>query len=316
MKTYLVPDGLGGGRVDAALATMTGLSRAKCVQLIESGGVLLDGVVPKNGTKVVAGSVLEVELPVQQPPVLATPVAGMGILYEDSDIIVVDKPVGVAAHASQNFEGPSVLGALLASGVRLTTSGPQERQGIVHRLDVGTSGAMVVAKSERAYSVLKQAFRDRTVTKVYHALVQGHPDPMSGTVDAPIGRDMRHQWKMGVRANGKHAITHYDVIELMAGASLVEVHLETGRTHQIRVHMSAIRHPCVGDVMYGADPVQAEKLGLVRQWLHAVRLGFNHPTTGEYIECESAYPEDLEHALAIVREGMGSSHERVGSDDR
>ncbi|KTF04828.1 RNA pseudouridine synthase [Trueperella sp. HMSC08B05] len=305
MNTYLVPDGLAGGRVDATLATMTGLSRAKCAELVERGDVLLDGARPKNSTKVGPGSVLEVELPVEEPLVRETPVAGMGVIFEDEDIIVVDKPAGVAAHASQNFEGPNVLGALLASGVRLTTSGPQERQGIVHRLDVGTSGAMVVAKSERAYSGLKHAFRERTVTKVYHALIQGHPDPMSGTVEAPIGRDMRHQWKMGVRADGKHAITHYDVIEAMPGASLVEVHLETGRTHQIRVHMSAIKHPCLGDVMYGADPVQAERLGLERQWLHAVKLGFEHPTTGHYIEFESPYAEDLARALTTVREGYG-----------
>ncbi len=304
MKTYLVPDGLAGGRVDATLATITGLSRAKCAELVEGGQVCLDGARPKNSTRVAAGSVLEVELPGEEPVVRETPVDGMGVIFEDEDIIVVDKPAGVAAHASQNFDGPNVLGALLASGVRLTTSGPQERQGIVHRLDVGTSGAMVVAKSERAYSGLKHAFRERRVKKIYHALVQGLPDPMSGTVDAPIGRDMRHQWKMGIRADGKHAITHYDVVESMAGAALVEVHLETGRTHQIRVHMSAIKHPCLGDVMYGADPVQAEKLGLERQWLHAVRLGFEHPTTGHYIEFESQYPADLEHALEIVREGM------------
>ncbi|WP_394262587.1 RluA family pseudouridine synthase [Trueperella sp.] len=302
MNTYLVPEGLAGGRVDATLATMTGLSRAKCAELVEAGEVLLDGKVPKNSTKVAPGSVLEVRLPAAEPVVVETPVEGMGILYEDADLIVVDKPVGVAAHASQNFEGPNVLGALLAAGVSLTTSGPQERQGIVHRLDVGTSGAMAVAKSELAYSALKQAFRDRTVKKTYHALVQGHPDPMSGTIEAPIGRDMRHQWKMGVRADGKHAVTHYDVIESMAGASLVEVDLETGRTHQIRVHMSAIKHPCVGDVMYGADPVQAEKLGLVRQWLHACRLGFEHPRTGAWVEVCSEYPEDLQQALDQIRD--------------
>ncbi len=304
INTYLVPEGLAGGRVDATLATMTGLSRAKCVELIDAGEVQLNGKAPKNSTKVSAGEVLEVRMPVSEPIVVETPVDGMDILYEDADIIVVDKPVGVAAHASQNFEGPNVLGALLAAGVTLTTSGPQERQGIVHRLDVGTSGAMAVAKSELAYSVLKQAFRDRTVKKIYHALVQGHPDPMSGTIEAPIGRDLRHQWKMGVRSDGKHAITHYDVIESMAGASLVEVDLETGRTHQIRVHMSAIKHPCVGDVMYGADPVQAEKLKLVRQWLHARKLAFAHPRTGKWVEFESQYPEDLQNALDLIREGM------------
>lgn len=306
MNTYLVPSGLSGGRVDATLATMTGLSRAKCAELVEAGEVLLDGKTPKNSTKVVAGSVLEVRFPAAEPVVVETPVEGMSILYEDADIIVVDKPVGVAAHASLNFEGPNVLGALLAAGVTLTTSGPQERKGIVHRLDVGTSGAMVVAKSEVAYSVLKQAFRERTVKKIYHALVHGHPDPMSGTIEAPIGRDMRHQWKMGVRADGKHAVTHYDVIESMAGAALVEVDLETGRTHQIRVHMAAIKHPCVGDVMYGADPMQAERLGLVRQWLHARSLGFAHPRTGEWMEFFSEYPEDLQRALEQTREGVFS----------
>lgn len=303
-STYYVPDGFAGERVDAALAKMTGLSRSRCADLIAQGKVWLNGVVPGKSERIEAHSLVEVELP--EPPSeepQLTPVDGMTILYEDDDIIVVDKPVGVAAHASLNFEGPNVLGALLAAGVRLTTSGPPERKGIVHRLDVGTSGCMAVAKSELAYTMLKRAFRDRTVTKIYHALVQGHPDPSVGTIEAPIGRDMRHQWKMGVRADGKHAITHYDAIEAMAGATLVEVKLETGRTHQIRVHMAAIKHPCVGDDMYGADPVLSEKLGLGRQWLHAVRLGFAHPRTGEYVEFESEYPQDLRSALDAMREG-------------
>lgn len=302
--TYYVPEGFAGARVDAALAKMTGLSRSRCADLIAERKVWLGGVVPGKSDRVEADALLEVDLP--EPPSeepRLTPVDGMTVLYEDDDIIVVDKPVGVAAHASLNFEGPNVLGALLAAGVRLTTSGPPERKGIVHRLDVGTSGCMAVAKSELAYTMLKRAFRDRTVTKIYHALVQGHPDPSVGTIEAPIGRDMRHQWKMGVRADGKHAVTHYDAIEAMAGATLVEVKLETGRTHQIRVHMAAIKHPCVGDDMYGADPVLSAKLGLGRQWLHAVRLGFAHPRTGEYVEFESEYPDDLRSALDAMREG-------------
>ncbi|WP_455952260.1 RluA family pseudouridine synthase [Arcanobacterium haemolyticum] len=305
MNSYFIPDGFAGDRLDAALAKMTGLSRSRIADLIASGDVYLDGVIPGKSDRVNAGAMVMINIPAPASvePEL-TPVEGMGVLYEDDDIIVVDKPVGVAAHASQNFEGPNVLGALLAAGVRLTTSGPQERMGIVHRLDVGTTGAMVVAKSELAYTMLKRAFRDRTVTKIYHALVQGHPDPMNGTVEAPIGRDHRHQWKMGVRADGKHSVTHYDTIEAMAGASLLEVHLETGRTHQIRVHMSALRHPCVGDDMYGADPRLSAKLGLERQWLHAVRLGFDHPRTGHYIEAESAYPADLQHALDTMRDGI------------
>ncbi|MFY9262800.1 MAG: RluA family pseudouridine synthase [Actinomycetaceae bacterium] len=302
---YPVPNGLAGQRVDVAVATMTGLSRSKVADLIAQGKVLLDGQVPGKSDRVAVDNILSVELPPapSTEPEL-TPVENMGVLYEDEDIIVVDKPAGVAAHASQNFEGPNVLGALLASGVRLTTSGPQERMGIVHRLDVGTTGAMAVAKSELAYTMLKRAFRDREVTKIYHALVQGHPDPLSGTIEAPIGRDFRHQWKMGVRADGKHAITHYDTLEAMAGATLVEVNLETGRTHQIRVHMSAIKHPCVGDEMYGADPQLAATLGLERQWLHAVRLGFNHPRTGQYMEVNSEYPPDLLNALNAMRSGV------------
>ena len=300
-RTYFVPDGFAGDRIDAVIARLTGLSRSKAADIVDAGEALLDGVVVGKSAKVKSGSVLDVELP--DPPSSEpelTPV-DMNLLYQDDDLVVVDKPAGVAAHASLNFEGPNVLGALLAAGVTLTTSGPPERKGIVHRLDVGTTGCMVVAKSELAYTRLKRAFKDRTVTKIYHALVQGHPDPMSGTIEAPIGRDHRHQWKMGIREDGKHAVTHYDVIEAMAGASLVEVHLETGRTHQIRVHMAAVKHPCIGDDMYGADPATSARLGLDRQWLHAVRLGFVHPRTGEYVEFESAYPADLQNALDQMR---------------
>jgi len=170
----------------------------------------------------------------------------------------------------------------------------------VHRLDVGTSGLMVVACSDRAYRSLKAQFRDRTVEKVYHALVQGHPDPSSGTIDAPIGRHPHADHKFAVVAHGKPSITHYDTLEAFPHASLVEVHLETGRTHQIRVHAAAIRHPCCGDLLYGADPVLAQRLGLHRQWLHAHRLEFDHPGTGERVSFTSEYPNDLQDALAII----------------
>lgn len=305
MSTYLVPPGFDGNRIDTVLASLTGLSRSKVAELVASGKVEVDGRVVGKSERVTQGALIAAELappPSSQPQ--PTPIDNLDLLYEDADIVVVDKPVGVAAHASLNFEGPNVLGALLGAGITLTTSGPPERKGIVHRLDVGTTGAMVVAKSERAYTVLKRAFKERTVTKVYHALVQGHPDPLSGTVEAPIGRDFRHQWKMGIREDGKCAVTHYDTLEAMAGATLVEVHLETGRTHQIRVHMSAIKHPCVGDEMYGADMVLGRRLGLTRQWLHAVRLGFAHPITGKYMEVTSSYPADLQRALDMMREGL------------
>ena len=218
-------------------------------------------------------------------------------------LVVVDKPVGVAAHPSVGWTGPTVLGGLAAAGYRISTSGASERQGIVSRLDVGTSGLMVVCKSELAYSVLKRAFKERTVDKTYHALVQGLPDPHVGTVDAPIGRHPGHDYKFAVMDSGKHAVTHYELLEAYRHASLLQVHLETGRTHQIRVHMAALRHPCVGDPLYGADPTLGARLGLERQWLHAMGLGFVHPGTGRYVEFESTYPEDLQTALDRLSEG-------------
>ncbi|MFV0452240.1 MAG: RluA family pseudouridine synthase [Propioniciclava sp.] len=304
MSIHLVPDGLGGERVDAAASRMTGVSRSRIVDLIASGQVLLNGAVVGKSARVTAGDMLEVEL--TEPPVASvTPafVEGVGIVHDDAHIVVVDKPAGVAAHPSLGWEGPDVVSHLAAAGFRISTSGAAERQGIVQRLDVGTSGLMVVAKSEIAYTALKRAFRNREVEKIYHAVVQGHPDPFVGTIDAPIGRDPGHDWKMAVVDGGRHSVTHYDTLEAFRAATLVEVHLETGRTHQIRVHLAALRHPCVGDPLYGADPTLAARLGLVRQWLHAVRLGFSHPGTGEWVSYGSPYPEDLAAALKSLGEG-------------
>jgi 23S rRNA pseudouridine1911/1915/1917 synthase len=299
LRSLPVPDGLEGERLDAALARLFGLSRTRAAELVGAELVRVDGNPAAKSDRVQAGSWLEVELPSAAPavPVVAEPVAGLRVVHDDDDIVVVDKPVGVAAHPSPGWTGPTVVGGLAAAGYAIATSGAAERQGIVHRLDVGTSGLMVVAKSEHAYSVLKRAFKNRTVDKVYHAVVQGHPDPLRGTIDAPIGRHPQHDYKWAVTAAGKHSVTHYEVVEAFRAASLVEVHLETGRTHQIRVHFAALRHPCVGDITYGADPVLAQRLGLERQWLHAVRLGFAHPATDEYVEFTSEYPDDLEQAL-------------------
>jgi 23S rRNA pseudouridine1911/1915/1917 synthase len=227
----------------------------------------------------------------------------MRVLLDDDDVVVVDKPVGVAAHPSPGWSGPTVVGGLAAAGYRISTSGAAERQGVVHRLDVGTSGVMAVAKSEAAYTSLKRQFKERTVDKTYHAVVQGHCDPLSGTIDAPIDRHPQHDYKWAVVTGGKPSVTHYDTLEAFPHASLLEVHLETGRTHQIRVHMAALRHPCVGDLTYGADPGLAKRLGLGRQWLHAVRLGFEHPATGERIVVSSEYPDDLRTALARLSAG-------------
>ena len=300
-RSLPVPDGLEGERLDAALARMLGYSRTKAAALVEAGHVRLDGREPANSERVRAGAWLELELPPAEAVTAAVePVPGLRVIFDDDDVVVVDKPVGVAAHPSPGWTGPTVVGGLAAAGYRISTSGAAERQGIVHRLDVGTSGLMVVAKSERAYSVLKQAFRDRRVDKRYHALVQGHPDPLRGTVDAPIDRHPTLDYKWAVVAGGKDSVTHYETIEAFRAATLLDVTLETGRTHQIRVHMAALRHPCVGDLTYGADPVLARRLGLDRQWLHAVRLGFEHPDSGDWIEFTSDYPDDLRHALNVL----------------
>lgn len=302
-RVVLIPEGLAGERVDAAMARMFGFSRTRAAGLAAQDLVHLDGKPAGKSDRVEAGAMLEVTIPVETDPLAIKPeiVEGIRIIHDDDSMIVLDKPVGVAVHPSPGWSGPTVVGHLAGAGFRISTSGASERQGIVQRLDVGTSGVMVIAKSERAYSVLKNAFRHRTVDKTYHALVQGHPDPLTGTIDAPIGRNPKYDHRFAVRSDGRPSVTHYETLEAHRFASLLEVHLETGRTHQIRVHMSALKHPCVGDLTYGADPTLARRVGLQRQWLHAVRLGFDHPESGEYVEFESSYPDDLAEALEIIR---------------
>lgn len=301
-RHLLVPDGLDGTRADAALAKMLGFSRTFAGEVLEAGGARMDGRALVKSDRLRGGAWLDVEWAAKEEPrVIPVAVPDLGVVHQDDDLIVVDKPAGVAAHPSVGWEGPTVLGALAAAGVRVATTGAAERQGIVHRLDVGTSGLMVVAKTEAAYTALKHAFKEREVEKVYHAVVQGHPDPLAGTIDAPIGRHPTHSWKFAVTPAGKDSVTHYETLEAFPGASLLEIHLETGRTHQIRVHMAAHRHPCVGDPLYGADPTLSARLGLSRQWLHAHRLAFTHPGTGEWTEFASDYPPDLAAALEILR---------------
>ena len=304
-RSLPVPDGLDGMRVDAGLARLLGLSRTVVAELAAAGDVLVDGRTAGKSDRLMAGSLLEITLPEPETPAVevpATPVEGLVVLYSDDDIIVIDKPVGVAVHPSPGWTGPTVVGGLAAAGYRISTSGAAERQGVVHRLDVGTTGVMVVAASEHAYTVLKRAFKERTVDKEYHAIVQGHPDPSRGTIDAPIDRHPKHDYKFAVVAGGKPSITHYEVLEAFPTASLVDVHLETGRTHQIRVHFAALKHPCVGDITYGADPTQAKRLGLTRQWLHARSLGFHHPADGQWVQFTSEYPDDLQQALDQLRD--------------
>ena len=301
VRTYPVPDGLDGQRLDAALARMLGVSRTRAADLVDHARVTVDGDLLPKSARVSAEQWVEVTEP--DSPGIPEPVMDLPVLHSDGDIVVVDKPVGMAAHPSPGWDGPTVVSALARAGFQIADVGAEERQGIVHRLDVGTSGVMVVAKSPRAYSALKRDFKQRAVEKTYHALVQGHPDPPAGTIDAPIGRDPRHTHRFAVVADGRPSVTHYVTLEGHRYASLLEIRLETGRTHQIRVHMAAVHHPCCGDVAYGADPALTARLGLHRQWLHAVRLGFRHPGTGDTVAFSSPYPADLAHALAQIRRG-------------
>ena len=298
-----VPAGLVGSRADAGIAKLLGMSRSSVADMLESGLVLQGEQVLGKSDPLLVDAWLKITLPAPKPALalVAELVPELRVIYQDEDIVVVDKPAGVAAHPSGGRDGPSVGGALLAMGIEMSTSGVAERQGIVSRLDVGTSGLMVLTKTEIAYSRMKQAFRDRVVDKTYHALVQGHPDPSSGTIDAPLGRHPKHEYKFTVSQDGKPSVTHYKTLEAFTAASLLEIELETGRTHQIRVHFSAFKHPLVGDTLYGCDPKLAIKLNMERQWLHAMKLGFIHPTKGEYVSFESAYPQDLNDSLAFLR---------------
>ena len=296
-----VPDGLVGERVDVAVAKLMGFSRTFAGEVIERGGVEVDGRVATKSDRLSADVLLSIvwDDP-REPEIVPVVIADMQIVYDDADIVIVSKPPFLAAHPSLGWEGDTVLGALAGAGYRIATSGPPERQGIVHRLDVGTSGLMIVAKSEVAYSVMKRKFKDREVFKEYHALVQGEMVPPAGTIDAPIGRHPGSAWKFAVTHDGRNAITHFDTLANYSTATLLSVGLETGRTHQIRVHMAAQRHPLVGDSLYGADPTFAKRLELTRQWLHAVRLRFNHPTTGDELEITSDYAPDLAHSLELL----------------
>lgn len=306
LRTLSVPEGVAGERIDSALTRVLGLSRTSIVKLLEDGDIKTSGRAMAKSERVTSGQIIDVLLPqpLNQDPIPITPLAGLRVVYDDADIVVVDKPVGCAAHPSPGWTGPTVVGALLAAGYTISTSGPAERAGIVHRLDVGTSGLMIVAKTDLAYTRLKDAFRNHEVEKTYHALVQGHMDPVTGTIDAPIDRHPKEDHRFAVIAQGKESITHYEVIEFYRSVSLVKVELETGRTHQIRVHFSALNHPLVGDTTYGADPVLGKSLAMSRPWLHALELRFKHPVTSKDLVLEAPYAPDLQACLALLSEAV------------
>ena len=308
-KNLSIPEGLDGERIDVALSRLLGLSRSVVVGLIEAGEVSRGNKVASKSDRVATNDFISVLMPAArvEPSLVATPFDGLKVIYDDEDVIVVDKPAGIAAHPSPGWRDATVIGAVVAAGYQVATSGAAERQGIVHRLDVGTTGLMVIAKNEDSYSHLKQQFRDRTVTKVYHALVQGHMDPSEGTIDAPIDRHPKEDYRFAVVSDGKPSITHYKALEFFPSVSLLQIELETGRTHQIRVHFSALRHPLVGDLTYGADHTIADRLQISRPWLHARELKFTHPGTGAQVEFFSEYPEDLTRSLEILSHAQQSN---------
>ena len=306
LRQLTVPEGVAGERIDSALTRVLGLSRTAIVKLLEDGDITTDNRAMQKSDRVAAGQLIEVLMPapVNQDPIPLTPLEGLTVVYNDDDIVVIDKPVGCAAHPSPGWMGPTVVGALMAAGYTISTSGPAERAGVVHRLDAGTSGLMIIAKTENSYLKLKEMFRAHDVEKTYHALVQGHMDPSTGTIDAPIDRHPKEDHRFAVVATGKESITHYEVIEYYRSVSLVKVELETGRTHQIRVHFSALNHPLVGDTTYGADPVLGKSLKMSRPWLHALELRFAHPVTKQPLVFNAPYAPDLQACLALLSDAV------------
>ena len=305
-RTLSVPEGVAGERIDSALTRVLGLSRTSIVKLLEDGDIRSNNRALTKSERVTAGQVIDVLMPeeINSDPIPLTPLEGLSIVYNDDEIVVVDKPVGCAAHPAPGWTGPTVIGALLASGYSILYQWSGRTCWNRSSTRCRNKWLMIVAKSDRAYLKLKDMFRDHDVEKTYHALVQGHMDPSEGTIDAPIDRHPTQDHRFAVVADGKESITHYKVIEYYRSVSMVEVELETGRTHQIRVHFSALGHPLVGDTTYGADPVLGKSLAMRRPWLHALELRFNHPVSGEPLVLSAPYPPDLQGSLALLSEAV------------
>jgi 23S rRNA pseudouridine1911/1915/1917 synthase len=287
-----VPGSAAGTRLDTFLAEPLG-SRARAQSLIDSGHVLLDGRPARKSSHVQAGAVIEIQAQEAAEPVSGA-AAPFDVVYEDAALLVVDKPAGVVVHPARGHRTGTLAQALAAHGA---AGGEEGRAGIVHRLDRDTSGLLVVAKDDEVHRALKAQLAARSLHREYTALVDGHPSARTGTIDAPIGRDRRDRLLVSLDSEvAREARTHFEVERLLPSSALLRVVLDTGRTHQIRVHMAAIGHPVSGDPQYGA----AGRFGLRRQFLHAGRLVFAHPVSGEELSLVSPLPADLEAALAVA----------------
>jgi 23S rRNA pseudouridine1911/1915/1917 synthase len=292
-----VPDAAAGERLDRFLASLPEVgSRAVAERLVREGGVLVDGSPRTKSAKLEGGEELEFEPPRPVRSTLEPEAMQLSVPYEDEHLLVVDKPAGLVVHPAPGHAQGTLVHGLLAYDVE--GGGEPERPGIVHRLDRDTSGLMVVARSPEAHRRLERLVRDREVTREYLALVVGRPRSRRGTIDAPIGRDRRDPLRHSLDTDApRESVTHFEVEELLARHALLRVRLDTGRTHQIRVHLDAVGLPIAGDAMYG----RPGELGLGRQFLHAARLAFRHPFTGEDVDVTSLLPPDLESALEAAR---------------
>ena len=299
-----IPESLDGERVDRVVSLLAGCSRSQAATLVEGGGVRLDDAVVVVGKqRVAAGQVLSVELDLIPPTPLpqADPAVPVTVVHADPDVIVVDKPAGLLVHPGAGQVDGTLVNGLLAVYPELAGVGEAHRPGIVHRLDRDTSGLLVVARSSAAYTALVAALADRQVTRRYLSLVWGVPEAPHGIIDAPIGRSPRHPTRMAVVVDGREARTHYEVRSSYrepSATALLTCELETGRTHQIRVHLASIGHPVVGDRDYGGV---RPALSPPRMVLHAEHLAFTHPVSGDLLAFDAPVPQDLQPTLAAVR---------------
>jgi 23S rRNA pseudouridine1911/1915/1917 synthase len=293
-----VPDAAAGERVDRYLASLPQVgSRTEAERLVAAGAVLLDGEAPPKSRRLSGGEELVVDLPERREPGVVPRPMDLRIAWRDDHLLVVDKPAGVVVHPAPGHSAGTLVEALVAEGA---AGGDAWRPGIVHRLDRDTSGLMVIARSEEAHARLQRLVRRRALERHYLALVVGRPRSRRGRIEAPIGRDRRDPLRHSLDTeNPREAVTHFELVELLRRHALLDVRLETGRTHQIRVHLSAIDLPVAGDPVYG----RPRELDLDRQFLHAARLAFPHPFTGEQVEAESPLPEDLAAALDRAQSG-------------
>ena len=289
----VVPREAGGERLDRFVAERASVgSRAAAARLIDSGAVRVDGEVRPRAHRVVAGAVVEVTIP--EPVQAPLPDEDVEVVHADERLLVVVKPAGLLVHSVPGHAAPTLAAALAGRA----GGGPPGRAGIVHRLDRDTSGLLLVARDDETLRRLQAQLRRRRIRRAYTALVRGRPPSRTGRIEAPIGRDRRDPSRQSLdTGHPRDAVTRFEIVEALPGRSLLRVELETGRTHQIRVHLAAIGHPVVGDPVYGHGP----ELGLDRQFLHASELRFTHPWTGEEIEVAAPLPPDLEAALGVAR---------------